>query len=318
MLAAALACIGLLATAVAAAPTGLPGATVTKVCAAAGPYWPTETLAVSKTRAWLACKEQGRVVALDLRARRVVASVKIGSPVIAVALGHGSVWALDTGGTLTRISPGTARVTKRIALGVAAPYNIWIGAKSVWVADDQGAAVVRVAASSNRVVARIPVSDGPADMAFAGSSAWVIDHRDKKLFAIDTATNTAHELAVLEPSDAPERLATFGGSLWVTGRGTDLLKVDPSSGEVSAVVDIGASGIDVVADRGGLWVPTRSADVDRAGLPTMDALKRVSPTGEVRVVTSSTGRLDVHGLVAYGGRVWLADNTAGRLYLVNP
>ena len=58
---------------------------------------------------------------------------------IAVAVGLGSVWALDSGSTLYRIDPGRARVTKRIQLGASAAYNIWIGAGAVWIADDQGA-----------------------------------------------------------------------------------------------------------------------------------------------------------------------------------
>ena len=66
------------------------------------------------------------------------------------------------------------------------------------------------------------------------------------------------------------------GSLWITGRGTDLLKVNPADGSVTGTIEIGASGIDVAADGDDLWVPTRSAAVDQSGFPTMDALKRVS------------------------------------------
>ena len=70
-----------------------------------------------------------------------------------------------------RIAPASGRITKRIRLGAAAAYNIWIGGGSVWVADDQGARVIRVSPGTNRVLARPSVGDGPADMAFAGTSA---------------------------------------------------------------------------------------------------------------------------------------------------
>ncbi|HEX7311746.1 MAG TPA: hypothetical protein VF232_11240 [Gaiellaceae bacterium] len=293
---------------------GLPGARALKVCAAAGPYWPTMTLTLQGRSAWVACKEQSRVIRVDTATGKTLKSLRLRGPVIAVASGYGSIWALDSGATLYRINRTSAKVSKRIQLPVAAAYNIWIGGGSVWVADDQGARVVRVSPATNRVVARPRVGDGPADMAFNGMSAWVINHRDRVLSRIDLGTNHPSRVAVI-PGDAPERMVWSHGSLWITGRGTDLVKVSPSDGSVQETIEIGASGIDIAADRDNLWVPTRSAAVDQSGFPTMDALKRVSAsTGQVSVVAETSTRVDVHGLVARSGKVWLADNTNGYLY----
>ena len=160
------------------------------------------------------------------------------------------------------------------------------------------------------------MGDGPADMAFSGTSAWVIDHRDRSLFRIDLRTNAASRVATI-PGDAPERMVPLAGSLWITGRGTDLLRVDPATGAVRATIDIGASGIDVAATPGVLWVPARSAAVDRTGFPTMEALRRVSAsTGKVTTVATASGRLDVNGIDARDGFVWLSDNREGVLYRV--
>ena len=181
------------------------------------------------------------------------------------------------------------------------------------MADDQGAQVIRL--SRTGVVQRkIAVGDGPSDMAFARNSAWVINHRDRKLFRVDLTTNTPTLVGVI-PGDAPERMVMLGDSLWITGRGTDLLQVDPGTGVVRATIDIGASGIDVVAAAGALWVPVRSAVVDATGFPTMQALRRISATTKrVQTVTRAVGRVDVHGIGAQGRFVWLADNRAGQLY----
>ena len=117
-------CSRSLATVASAAPSGrLPGATAFKSCAAAGPYWPTMTLAISGPNAWVACKEQSRVVKLDTRNGKVLRSVRLGAPVIAVATGFGSVWALETG-TLVRIAPGSGRAVRRIPLDAGAAYNL--------------------------------------------------------------------------------------------------------------------------------------------------------------------------------------------------
>ncbi len=307
------------ATLVAAPAAGsarLPGATALKACAGAGSFWPTQTLAFDRATAWVACKEQARVVRLNTKTRKLGPSVRLDGPVIAVASGYGSIWALDSGSTLYRIKPATARVTRRVDVPASAAYNIWIGGGSVWVADDQGASVIRVSPATGKVVARVAVGDGPADMVFSGTSAWVISHRDKALDRIDLATNAVSRVATV-PGDAPERLARLAGSLWITGRGTDLLRVDPETGGVKATIDIGASGIDVVAAGVALWVPSRSDAVDPTGFPTMDALRRVSAsTGQMTTVARASGRLDVHGLQAQGGYVWLADNRAGLLYRV--
>ena len=297
-------------------PGRLPGARAIKVCAAAGPYWPTMTLALRGSSAWVACKEQSRVIRVDTATGKTVASLRLGGQVIAVASGFGSIWALDSSSTLYRINAVSAKVVKRLYLSARAAYNIWIGGGSVWVADDQGARVVRVSPWRNRVVARPAVGDGPADMAFDTGSAWVINHRDRVLTRIDLATNRSRRVAVI-PGDAPERMVSFRGSLWITGRGTDLLKVDPADGSVVSTIEIGASGIDVAAAGDDLWVPTRSAAVDATGFPTMEALKRVAvASGAVSVVAEPSARVDVHGLVAAGGAVWLADNTNGSLYRV--
>jgi virginiamycin B lyase len=218
-----------------------------KICAAAGDYWPTMTLAAQGTSAWVACKEQSRVVRVDTRTGKTTKVVPLRAPAIAVTSGLRSIWSLDSGGTLYRLDPATGRIAKRISLPVYAAYNIWIGGGSVWVADDQGAQVVRVSPRTNKVVATPPVGDGPASMAFNGSTAWVMNHRDRVLTRIDLRTNHARKLTRL-PGGAPERMVWALGSLWITGRGTDLLKVNPSSGSVERTIEIGASGIDIVAD----------------------------------------------------------------------
>jgi hypothetical protein len=293
----------------------IPQARAVRACAGAGAYWPTMTLAVSGGTAWVACKEQRRLLRINLARGRRTASVRLGGAVIAVAVGLGSVWALDTSSTLYRVNGRTARVTRRIQLGAAAPYNIWIGAGSVWVADDQRAQVVRVSPAKNKVVARIPVGNGPSDMVFAGTTAWAINHRDSSLFRIQTATNTATRLATVG-DDAAERLVMLGDSLWVTGRGTPLLQVSPETGATRRSIDIDGTGIGIVAAGGALWVPVRTPAVDRSGFPTMTALRRVTAAGAVTTVATATGRVDVHGLAAAGGAVWIADNTDGFLYRV--
>jgi hypothetical protein len=286
-------------------------------CAAAGPYWPTMTLAVSDGAAWVVCKEQQRIIRVTLPGGRRTVAARLDAPVTAVALGYGALWALDSASTLYRLDERTARVEKKIELGANAAYNIWTGAGAVWVADDQGASVLRISPATNGVVARIEVGDGPADMVFADARAWVLTHRDNTLYRIDTRANTARRLAtVADGNAAAERIALLDGRLWITGRGVGLLDVDPGTGATRRSIDVGGTGIDIVAAAGYLWIPVRTAEVDRTGFPTMTAVRRVTAAGKVSTVATAQGRVDVHGLAAVDGAIWLADNTNGLLYRV--
>jgi streptogramin lyase len=307
--------LAVLALVVAAPAPTLPGAKTIRSCAGAGPYWPTQTLALTRGFAWVACKEQQRVLRVPLQPGRS-RSVPAGGQPIAVLSAFGAVWSLDSAGTISRIDPRTARITGRLRTGVSAPYNLWAGAGSLWSVDDSAGEVLRIDPVAHKVAHRIAVGDGAADLVFRGERVWVINHRDRGLVLIDAGTNKPRRLTTVS-GPVPERMAWAAGSLWVTGRGTDLLRLDPETGAVKATIEIGVGGIDVVAADGALWVPVRNAVADPRGFPTMTWLRRVDPvTGKVTTPLRTSRHIDVHGLVAYGRGVLFADNTGGFLYAV--
>src|SRR3954468_10884161 len=96
-----------------AAFVSLPGAHAIHACAGAGPYWPTMTLAIRGTTAWVACKEQSRLVRVDTTSGKTTASVRLNGAPIAVVSGLGGIWALDSGGALYRIDPSRAKVAQK-------------------------------------------------------------------------------------------------------------------------------------------------------------------------------------------------------------
>src|SRR4029079_13290516 len=90
---------------VAAAPSPLSGAHHSqRACAGAGPYWPTETLALTGGPAWVARKDESLVARLTLPTGKVRSTPLAVAP-IAVVAGLGAVWALDSGGTVSRLDP---------------------------------------------------------------------------------------------------------------------------------------------------------------------------------------------------------------------
>ena len=294
----------------AAVDGSLPGALADGTCAAAGDFWPTMTIAVDDQTAWIACKEDNAVQSL------AGAKVALDGAAIAVLSAFDAIWALSDRGTLLRIEDGGT--VEQIDLQAGNPYNLWSGAGSLWAIDDGSGEVIRIDPKTNAVVTKIEVGDGPADMVFDGDTAYVVNHRDRSLVAIDTRTNQPRTLATIgrKDVDAPERMALLKGDLWITGRGMDLVQVEPKTGKTLKTVEIGGSGIDVVAAGEALWVPARSEQTDQGGFPTMEALRKVSPSGKVTTVSEPLDRVDVHGLTADAAVVWLADNTAGIVYRV--
>jgi hypothetical protein len=295
----------------------LPGADAYSICADAGSSWPARTLAIDFGAAWIVCKERGRLARFDLASARTVTVVQLdGSGLTAVTTGFGSVWTLQESGRLTRIDPGGNVIAARIDLGTGRANNVWAGAGAVWVADDATGQLIRIDPSTNAIVARIPVGDGSAALIFQGTTGWLIVHRDRGLVQLDTQGNTARRLATI-PGNGPERLVWSAGHLWATGRATDLLELDPNTGSVLRVVEIGPGAIDVVAWGDTLWVAAHDSATLSRGFATLEALRRVdAQSGTVTASTAVTGRLDVHGLVADERGIWLADNTSGVLYRV--
>ena len=84
------------ATATATTASALPGATEQAACGAAGDYWPTMTLALDGSTAWVACKEESRIESLSGE------TVGLGGQPIAVLAAFDAIWALDSRGTLHR------------------------------------------------------------------------------------------------------------------------------------------------------------------------------------------------------------------------
>jgi sugar lactone lactonase YvrE len=113
---------------------------------------------------------------------------------------------------------------------------------------------------------------------------------------------------------AMEAAAFLKGSLWITGRGLDLLRVDPATGKVRAVTDVGAAAFDVVADSGRIVVASYSKRGARRGDPIVGSFSSVDArSGRVTASIRATGTAYLSGLVVSGSTMYAADTVQGRL-----
>jgi virginiamycin B lyase len=297
-----------------AVPSALAGAEATRICGGTPQPLPQYALARDGNELWIGCRRTRELFRVQVGSGEVDAVVRLGlhAP-YAIAAENGVVWSVDRTQLVSRIDPAGGRVRTAATLGGASAY-IWAAAGSVWVADDGPQTLLRLDPATGNVLARASTGNGTSALVTAGGFAWILNHRDGTLERIDLATNAITRLSRL-PGDAPERMVMLDGSLWVTGRGTDLLRVDPATGAVQATIEIGAGGIDLRAAGGHIWVFAPSLADDQQGLPYLERALRVDP--ESNSITSTvrpTSRVVVNGLASDDNSVWIADTAGGRLY----
>jgi hypothetical protein len=298
--------VALLVAAPPASP--LPGTTVTRSCGGSGQPYPQYAASSAGGATWIACRERGQILRANAAGK---ITARIAAPnVVSIAAGPEGVWAVAREqGRLFHVVGGRARPAA--TYGDETPY-VFVAGGSVWVVVG-AAGLVRVDPAHPSRSTQVSVGDGPSDVVSDGRSAWVICHRDHTLWRVGLASGRVTQLTTL-PGDTPERLALVGGKLWITGRGTDLFRVDATAGAVESTIEIGVGGIDLVATTRGLWVAAAGAADDRLGLPVVTSLHRVDPaSGKIVETIHPKRRTFANGLAASGGRVWIQDSVAGLL-----
>jgi hypothetical protein len=297
----------------------LTGARVSQACRITGIPYPQEALAAGAGSLWLACRD-GASIERRTPAGNLVARIPVppGFRPWAIAAAGGSVFVADRDQSLLlRLATRTNRIAGRTRLPEPA-ISVWTGAGSAWVAFDGSGAVARIDQHTGRVGPNIDVGDGPAGFASRAGRVWGVAHRDGSLVRIEgRSVRQLHRLPA-DDRTTPERLAYSGDSLWVTGRGLDLVRVDPDSGEVRGSTEIGPAGIDVIALGKRVAVVAATPKGARRGDPLIASVSLVDPaTGEVkRTVPASS--LSLTGLTVLAGRLVIFDGLHGRLLSLAP
>ena len=135
----------------------------------------------------------------------------------AIAVGHGSVWAVDSEDeVIRRIDQKTGRTDVRLRAG-ANPVAIATDARAVWVANAGDNSVSRIDPRTNTVTQAIAVGNGPVAVATGGGAVWVAMSNAGSVARIDPRTNRV--TATIAVGHQPQGIAVAGGLVWVTVRG---------------------------------------------------------------------------------------------------
>lgn len=222
------------------------------------------------------------VVAVDTDGARVTDRIRAGGSPSSLAAGGGVVWTLNADDqTLTVIDPG-ARVQRTVGTG-ATPIDLAVGGGSVWVT-----------AGSRR-----------KDALFVGPVASSVEQLDARTGAVRRSTALPRPAGSVINAGA-RRLAVTPRAVWAVGADGAVIRIDPGSGEVVAVVrSLRATA--VVATRDTAWALT----VEHAVVPISAQTNRAGVPIDVPVA-------EVGSFAVGGGALWLTDPAAGVLWRVVP
>jgi DNA-binding beta-propeller fold protein YncE len=195
--------------------------------------------------------------------------VRVGRRPVAVAIGLGSVWVANADdGTVSRIDPERHELIRTIGIGAPA-IDLAVAADAVWVANGSDGTVSRIDPGADAVVETI-------DLRGSSELVW----------------NPAYAV------DADEE------SVWIAAGPRHVLRVDPTTNEPSAVIDVGHVPVGLALGEEGLWVVTTAERALRIEPRTNTATAEV-PVGEPVAVTAGEQA------------IWAAD-VRGQIWRINP
>ncbi len=209
------------------------------------------------------------VAVIDQQRSRVVGHVPVGRRPVAIAIGHGSVWVANADdGTVSRIHPDRREVIRTIGIGAPA-IDLAVATDAVWVANGSDGTVSRIDPSADAVVETI-------DLRGSSELVW------NPTYAVDADDD----------------------SVWIAAGPHHVLRIDPTTNEPSAIIDVGHVPVGVALGEEALWVVT-----------TAERALRIEPH-----TNTATAEVPIEYPVALAAgkqAVWVSDSR-GQVWRINP
>lgn len=212
---------------------------------------------------WLLAGMAGLVMAGCSPVPTVVGRIEIPLYVGGIAVGGDAVWLRQVGsgrsgpipggpGAVLRLDPKLKQIVARIPLPVSNfGGDIAVGEGAVWVTEGlYGENLIRIDATTNEVVATIPIGKDPQAVAVGAGAVWV--HGFTTIYRIDPRTN---QVAYWIPIWANAALAVGSNAVWLTNPiGGKVARIDPRTNAIVATIPVAAEPRNVLAGEGVVWI----------------------------------------------------------------
>jgi DNA-binding SARP family transcriptional activator len=249
------------------------------------------------------------VAVIDPQRSRVVGHVPVGRRPVALAIGHGSVWVANTDdGTVSRIHPDRREVIRTIGIGAPA-IDLAVATDAVWVANGSDGTVSRIDPSADAVVETIDLR-GSSELVW--NPTYGVDADDDSVWiaagprhVLRIEPTTNEPSAMIDVGHVPVGVALGEEALWVVTTAERALRIEPHTNTVTAEVPI-EYPVALTAGKQAVWVSD-----------TRGQVWRINPdTGTVTQTTPVGGGLV--GICATDGAVFAANNADGTLVQIDP
>jgi len=186
------------------------------------------------------------------------------------------------------------------------PTSVAFGEGSVWVTNSLDRSVSRIDPRTSSVLQRIDVGGDPSGIAVGAGAVWVANSLDGTVSRIDPVTN--REVQPIPVGVTPTALAVSGGTVWVTSaEERNVTRIDVVSGRVVDTIRTGALGRGIAVGGGSVWVTDGSSRI----VVRIDSRRGVV-VQPVSVGNGPTG-------IAFGeGSVWVANSLDGTVSRIDP
>jgi DNA-binding SARP family transcriptional activator len=248
------------------------------------------------------------VAVIDPQRSRVVGDVPVGRRPVAIAIGHGSVWVANADdGTVSRIHPDRHEVIRTIGIGAPA-IDLAVATDAVWVANGSDGTVSRIDPSADAVVETIDLR-GSSELAW--NPTYAVDADDDSVWVaagphhvLRIDPTTNEPFAIIDVGQVPVGVALGEEALWVATTAERALRIEPHTSTATAEVPIGYP-VALTAGKQAVWVS------DSLGL-----VWRINPDTATVSQTIPVGR-GLVGLCATDGVVFAANNADGTVVQID-
>ena len=249
------------------------------------------------------------VAVIDVQRSRVVGHVPVGRRPVAVAIGHGSVWVANADdGTVSRIDQDRHELIRTIGIGAPA-IDLAVATDAVWVANGSDGTVSRIDPSADAVVETIELR-GSSELVW--NPTYAVDADDDSVWiaagprhVLRLDPTTNEPSAIIDVGSVPVGVALGEEALWVVTTAERALRIEPHTNTATAEVPIGYP-VALTAGEQAVWVSDKPGQV-----------WRINPdTGTVTQTTPVGGGLV--GMCATDGVVFAADNADGTVVQIDP
>ncbi len=201
-----------------------------------------------------------------------------------LAIGGGSLWAINPDFTVARIDPASgdlvATVPVRAGAAIAAEGD------EIWVVGDDFRSVQRIDPRTNRPGQRVEVGASfLADVAVGGGSVWASAPDDGVVWRIEPRPKPITR--TVEVGRGAASISFADGALWVANTldGT-VLRIDPATNSVAGTTSIAGTPLGIAAEEGNAWV-TLVGGTTSGALPSSACGSIESGGGEPDVLIAS-------------------------------